>query len=106
MTKRYALVKIVSDSRVSNQQFDEALKASVRRYFGEIGFSRINPQVVRYDVSSSTGIVSCDREALKDLESAVALITKCSQEDVAAVVLQVSGTIKGLRSRVSRNLFH
>jgi len=106
MTKRYLLVKLVCESQVSNQQFDEALNASVQKYFGEVGFSRINPKVVRYDVPSSTGIVSCDSTALADLESAVSLIAKGSENSMSALVLRVSGTIKGLRTPASRNLFH
>ena len=106
MTRRYVLVKLVCESQVSNQQFDEALSASIQKHFGELGFSRINPKVVRYDVPSSTGIVSCDSTALADLESAITLITRNSENSMTALVLRVSGTIQGLRTRVSHNLFH
>jgi RNase P/RNase MRP subunit POP5 len=91
------LVKLVCERKLTDQQFHDALDYSVRRYFGELGFSRIDPKVVRFDEDSSTGIVSCERPSASELESALALITKHAQIPMTALVLRASGTIKGVR---------
>jgi RNase P/RNase MRP subunit POP5 len=93
------LVKLVAEQKLTDQQFHDALEYSVRRYFGELGFSRIDPKIIKFDADSSTGIVSCERSAAAELESAMALITKHAEIPIAVLVLRVSGTIKGIRKR-------
>jgi len=97
MSRRYVLIKVFCDPRVTDLQFADALDYSVRKYFGEIGFSRINPRVVKFDSNSSVGIVSCERTSVPELQSALALIARHAQIPITVVVLRVSGTIRGLR---------
>ena len=102
MTRRYVLFQVVCDFELTDQQFHEALDDSVRRYFGEVGFSRIDPKIVEFDTESSTGIVSCERGAASELESAMTLISKHSEKPLIVLVLRVSGTVKGVRRGVGR----
>jgi RNase P/RNase MRP subunit POP5 len=97
MTRRYMLVKLVCERKLTDQQFHDALDSSVRRYFGEFGFSRIDPRIIRFDADTSTGIISCERRAASELESAMALITGHAEIPITVLVLRVSGTIKGIR---------
>jgi RNase P/RNase MRP subunit POP5 len=93
------LVKLVCERKLTDQQFHDALDYSVRRHFGELGFSRIDPKVIKFDPDSSTGIVSCERSAASELEAAMALITKHAEIPITVLVLRVSGTVKGIRKR-------
>ena len=102
MPRRYLLVKVIYGLALTDQQFHEALTTSVRTHFGDIGFARIDPRVIRFDQSTSTSIVSCERSAVRELESALALITDYGGTSGAVIVLAVSGTIKGLRKRKAR----
>ena len=99
MTRRYLLVKLVCERKLTDQQFHDALDSSVRTYFGDLGFSRIDPKIIKFDADSSIGIVSCEKEAVSELGSAVALITKHAQIPITVLVLRVSGTLKGIRKR-------
>ena len=99
MTKRYLLVKAVSDHEVTDEQFREALDNSVRKYLGELGFARIDPRVIRFNPGTSTGIVSCERDGLPELESAMALVTGQAESQLSLLVLRVSGTIKAVRGK-------
>jgi RNase P/RNase MRP subunit POP5 len=99
MPRRYLLVKVLHAQALTDQQFHDALNASVRTHFGDIGFARIDPRIVKSDQTTSTSVVSCERSAVRELESALALITDCGGASVAVLVLAVSGTIKGLRKR-------
>ena len=99
MSRRYLLVKVLCGQVLTDQQFHDALDASVRMHFGDIGFSRIDPRIIKSDQGTSTSIVSCERSAVRELEAALALITDCGGPSVAVLVLAVSGTIKGLRKR-------
>jgi RNase P/RNase MRP subunit POP5 len=99
MARRYILVKIVCDRRVTNEEFHEALNNSTKRYFGELGLSRIDPRIVKFDAESSTAIVSCEQPATSELESAMALTTRYAETPMSLLVLRVSGTVKGAARR-------
>lgn len=99
MSKRYLLVKVVSERPVSKEQFGGAVIDSVRRNFGEIGLSRIDPKVVRYDGTRSRAIVACRASAATELQAAVALISEATGMPIIPLVVGVSGTIKALGKR-------
>ncbi|HXX72599.1 MAG TPA: Rpp14/Pop5 family protein [Candidatus Acidoferrales bacterium] len=95
MATRYLLVKIICDRKLTNEQFHEALTNAAIRYFGELGTSRINPRIMKFDEASSTAIISCDRDATAELQSALALVTDYAETPLSMLVLRVSGTVKG-----------
>lgn len=102
MSKRYLLVRLISDTQLSREQFWDALCNSVRRYFGEIGLARVDPRVLRYDAAKGRAIVACMKDAVNDLQTALALISHIAELDVAPLVLGVSGTIRALERIRSR----
>ena len=99
MTRRYFLLKVVSDVSLSGEEFGKALSDSVQKHFGLLGLSRIDPRLIRFDSGRSQAIVACDKEGAQDLQTAIALISEISNAPVAPITLRVSGTIKGLRKR-------
>jgi RNase P/RNase MRP subunit POP5 len=99
MPRRYLSLKIICDRAVTNEQFHEALDNSAKRYFGEIGLSRIDPRIMKFDPESSTAILSCERAATSELVSVISLITHCAETPVNLLVLRISGTVKGAERR-------
>ena len=97
MSKRYFLVKTISEKNLSREQFEIALVASVRKLFGEFGLARIRPKVVRFDETSYEAIVACNREGAEDLQAAIGLISSISEATVIVMTIRISGTIKGLK---------
>jgi len=99
MTRRYFLLKVVSDRLVSGEEFGGALSDSVQKHFGLFGLSRIDPKLIRFDSGPSQAVVGCTKEGAQDLQTAIALISDVSNAPIAPITLRVSGTIKGLRKR-------
>jgi RNase P/RNase MRP subunit POP5 len=99
MARRYFLIKIVSEVPLVEQQFNQVMTESVRRYFGEFGLARIDPRVIRFDSQRSEVIVACRKEGAQDLEAAMALISEVSGSQMALLTLRSSGTIKSLRRK-------
>jgi len=93
--RRYIRVKIVCDHKLTNEQFHEILDNASRRYFGQLGVSRIDPRIVRFDAESLEAIVSCESSAAHEFESALSLITSYAEAPISLLVLRVSGTVKG-----------
>ena len=102
MSKRYLLIRIVSSSPLSRDQFANAMTDSVRRNYGEIGLSRIDPRVIRYETEQSRAIVSCRAETSTDLQAAISLISEASGIPLVPLVVRVSGTIKAVGKRKQR----
>ena len=102
MPRRYLLVRIMSERAVTEEQFSTALMSTVRRSFGEIGFARIDPKLVRYDSDRLLAIVACKPAMVTEMEASVGLISGDGSTAIATLVLKVSGTIKGLRVRRSK----
>jgi RNase P/RNase MRP subunit POP5 len=99
MSKRYFLVKVFSEHRLSKEGFELALVGSVRRLFGEFGLARIAPKVMRFDAASSEAVVACSKEGAEDLQAALGLVSGTAESTITAITLRVSGTIKGLRGK-------
>jgi RNase P/RNase MRP subunit POP5 len=92
-------VKAISKHDLTRDQFELDLMSSVRRLFGEFGFARIAPKVVRFDASRSEAILACNKEGAEDLQAAVGLISGASETAIIALTMRVSGTIKGLKRK-------
>jgi len=101
MPRRYLLVKVLADESVTEDQFRDILTGAVRKSFGEIGYARIDPKLVRFDSKRSTAIVACKPSMVSELEAALSLICGGEKAPMAPLVLQVSGTIKGLQKRLN-----
>jgi RNase P/RNase MRP subunit POP5 len=102
VSKRYLLVRVVSEKPISREEFGGAVIDSVRRNFGEIGLSRIDPKVVRYDGTRSRAILACNAGAATELQAAFALMFETSGAPIVPLVVGVSGTIKALGRRRPR----
>jgi RNase P/RNase MRP subunit POP5 len=89
----------MSEQAVTEDQFGSTLMTAVRKSFGEIGFARIDPKLVRFESDGLLAIVACKPGMVTELEAAVGLISGNGEVPMAALVLQISGTIKGLRKR-------
>ena len=99
MTRRYFRVRICSSQPVTGEQFIATLTASLRKYFGEVGLSTVNPRLIRFDARKSEAIVACQKDREDQLQAALGLINQIGGSEVALLSLRVSGTIRGLRRR-------
>jgi RNase P/RNase MRP subunit POP5 len=99
--KRYFLVRVCGKEEVTitGEQFLVALIASVRKYFGEIGLSTIDPRLIRYDPQSHTAIVACEKAHEEGLQAATALVKEIDAAPITLLTVRTSGTIKGLSKR-------
>lgn len=79
--KRYLKLK----GQFTRQEVEEA----IIRYIGILGYSRASPMWI------SKGVLAINRESLEDVRASLALVEGVEVE-------KVSGTLKGLRGKVSR----
>jgi RNase P/RNase MRP subunit POP5 len=103
MVRRYLLVKVLSETRISSELFNEVITQSVKKFFGEIGYVRVNPKLIRFDMARSEAIVACERDRVPELQTALALTRDPLGLSIAILTLRVSGTIKSLRQRMPQH---
>ena len=99
MTRRYFRIRIFSSQPVAGEQFALTLTASLQRYFGEVGLSKVNPKLIKFDAKKSEAIVAGQKGYEDQLQAALALINRIGGAEAAPLTLRLSGTIKGLRRR-------
>lgn len=90
------LVKVVADKAPTKGELQEALLSTAARFFGEVGLSKMNPRVVRYDEKDWLAVIGGRRQALDDLRAALALVTEIAGQPAAMLVLRSAGTIRSL----------
>ena len=96
MSRRYLQIKICSPVAVTEEQFSQALTASIVKYFGEVGLSRIAPKLIRFDSRRSSVVVMFAKERVVEMQTALALIRQVGGSEALVLPLKTSGTIKGL----------
>jgi len=96
MSRRYLLVKVCSTVSVTEEQFAQALSASILKYFGEVGLSRIDPKLIRFDSHGSKAVLAYAKNHVDEIQVALALIAHIGDSEASTLPLRVSGTIKGL----------
>ena len=99
MSKRYFLIKLVSEEPISREDFARALTDVVRKYYGEIGLAHTNPRLIRFDSQRSEAIVACNGDESDKLQTAIALLSDVSDINVAPLILRLSGTIRSLTKK-------
>ena len=96
MSKRYLLIKLCAPVTITEEQFSQAMTASIKRYFGEVGLSCIAPKLIRFDSHKSSVVVACAKDHATEMLAALALIRQVGESEASALSLKTSGTIKGL----------
>ena len=95
--RRYLLVRVLSNEKVSEKDFTSALTMVAQNLFGSVGLLQISPRIVRYDCLRSEAILKCREESVERLRSVVAVLTQVAGHQAAAFVIHSSGTIRALR---------
>lgn len=96
MTRRYLRIKIYSSVTATEEQFSQALTASIVKYFGEVGLSRIAPKLIRFDSRKSSVVVAFTKDYAVEIQAALAFIRQIGESEALTLPLRTSGTIKGL----------
>jgi RNase P/RNase MRP subunit POP5 len=98
MSRRYLLIQIYSRQPVTREQFTEALTTAILKHFGDVGLSRIEPKVIRFDSHESKAVVAYAKNCADEMQAALALIREIGESEASALSMKASGTIKGLKS--------
>lgn len=101
-SRRYVLIRIVSNGNLSKTTFTEALEAGIRRVFGEVGFATLNLRIVDFESELCRAIVRCSTSSLIHLKFALAVTRSIGGEPCVLFSERTSGTLKSLRSRPAR----
>lgn len=97
--RRYLSVEADCTKALTAKEMVDTIQRGVIGLCGVAGLSTVEPSLIEFDEESQRGILRCNRERVRTLRAALALITDVSGTPAAIRVTGVSGTIRSLRRR-------
>lgn len=94
------MVEIDSEERVESQEFMNAVWNTVTRLYGEYGASQTGLTLINYDADTNNAVLRCFLSSVDMVRASVASMTKIGNKPSAVHVTRVSGTIKGLYTKI------
>jgi RNase P/RNase MRP subunit POP5 len=93
--KRYLLFEIVSE-KISEKDFYFGFWIELLSFFGSKGLAEINPRLVLY--KENKVVLKCKRGKENELIAGLAFIKKIRNKKVIIVPMQISGSIKKIKT--------
>ena len=100
---RYLAVKIESEKSFPKNIFMKAVLNSICRLYGIYGLSRTPISLIEYKTDEKSAILRCSHDSTDQLRSAISSITEIEGTPVYLRVIMISGTIKALKRKISKN---
>lgn len=102
LRRRYLALRVESDKPLHGEAVMDAIWGMVYQLFGEVGASQTALYRVAWDDKQRVLTVRCSHKMLGMVKAAIAAVTTIGEEECALCVLAVSGTLKALRRKLSR----
>jgi len=100
--QRYLALKIESAESFEEENVKDAVWSAVTQLFGEYGASQAGLFLVQYDRQKKEAVLRCSHKALPMVQASIASVTKIKDKSAAIHVLGVSGSLRALRKRTSK----
>ena len=101
LRRRYLAVKIDCKGEIDGKKVVDTVLSSILKLFGQYGASKTGLTQIDYDEKKGVVILRCFHTALDMVRAAVCAVTEIDRKPVAFHVIDVSGSIKTLKKRLS-----
>ena len=101
MKRRYLALRIEGARPSDEAALRRLILEALVRLFGEDGVVKTRPKIIEYRPSEGIGIVGCSHKHMGLLRAALASVVEVDGEPIALHVVDVSGTLRTLRKRLS-----
>lgn len=99
--RRYLGIRVFGGGGFTRKEVVDTIQKRVLDLYGARGLSEIDPVLIDFDEDTREGILRCNRDGLRQMRAALALVTDISDLPASIHVERVSGTIKSLRSKLN-----
>jgi|Deesub1362A_J573_1020465.scaffolds.fasta_scaffold04273_4 ribonuclease P/MRP protein subunit POP5 len=89
---RYLAVKIHSEKEIRKEEFVKEMWSSAYSLLGDLGVSKMNLRVVRYDYPFA--VIRCSHKSVKMLSAVLGCMKEVDEKEICVQILGISGTIK------------
>jgi RNase P/RNase MRP subunit POP5 len=93
---------VETDHLFHDRELMDAIWSMVYQLFGEVGASQTALNKIAWEDEKQVLIVRCSHKMLEMVKAAVAAVTVIDEKDCAVRVLAISGTLKALRGKLSK----
>jgi len=102
LRRRYLALRAEGDRRFDERDLMDAVWNMVFRLFGEVGASETGLSMVKGAGADGVVVVRCSHNTLGMIRAAVAAVTEFYGERMVVRVVEVSGTLSGLRQKLAK----
>ena len=85
--------------RLITKEILDSVQRRVLDLYGVQGLSQVEPVLIDFDEDTQTGVLRSNRDRIRSLRAALALITEVGGTSVAVRVSLTSGTIRSLKKK-------
>ena len=85
--------------RLITKEIFDSVQRRVLDLYGVQGLSQVEPVLIDFDEDIQTGVLRSNRDRIRSLRAALALITEVGGTPVALRVCLTSGTIRSLKKK-------
>ena len=100
MRRRYIAIKARSPRTLKDRDLMNVIWEMIHKLFGELGASQTALSFIEYNELQKRLIIRCSHDAVDFVRTAVAAITVVHKTPTTLRVTSVSGTLKGLRTKI------
>jgi ribonuclease P/MRP protein subunit POP5 len=101
--RRYLALNIESQQPFNEQEAMNAIESSILKLFGEYGASKADIRLIKTNPEKNQLTIRCSHLMLEKVRAAIALTTEVAGKPAAIHVINVSGTLKSLAKKTTKN---
>ncbi len=97
LRKRYIVFAVISQTRYSKKEINEAIRTTFKHLFGEAILAKADPYIVYYDPGVMRGVIRVSHIYKNHVLAVLSLTPKITGLDALILPIKTTGTIKKAR---------
>ena len=96
---RYISFQVISEEPIIYEDLEQSIWNVMLDFFGELGVARTSMWIIKnlYDSKEQVGVIRCNNKSVQQVIAGLGLISRLGDTRVTFKILNVSGTIRGLK---------
>lgn len=99
--RRYLALGIQGGVKVNRIELSKSISYMIKEIFGDLGLAEAEIRLVKLEVHKNVAILRCNKDQVDKVRFAMLFLKKIGVNSVIISIIEVSGTIKGLKGKTS-----
>ncbi|MEW6294928.1 MAG: Rpp14/Pop5 family protein [Candidatus Diapherotrites archaeon] len=100
--KRYIVFELISDKKLSGKELNFSLNKLFLQLYGEIGFSKMNLSLIKFNEENGKGILRCRHSFLEEAKAGIMFLSnKANEIKLIPRIVRVTGTARKAKELIA-----